>query len=66
MTTRDSLWVTALQVAEKVGRFVGRALRHDIKSVISSGVLTPKGADAHFSAACLAADQSDYKLPQTL
>ena len=56
----------ALQAAEKIGRFVDRAFRHDIKSVISSGVLTPEGADAHFFAACLAADLSDYKLRRGL
>ncbi len=49
---------SALQVAEKVSRFVGRAFRHDIKSVFSSGVSTPEGPKPHFSAACLAADFS--------
>jgi hypothetical protein len=45
----------ALQVAEKVLSFVGRAFRHDIKSMFSWGVLTPEGLNAHFPAACLAA-----------
>jgi hypothetical protein len=42
--------------AEKLSSFVGRAFRHDIKSAVSSGVLTPDGLKAHFSARCLAAD----------
>jgi hypothetical protein len=43
-------FTTALQVAEKVLSFVGRAFRHDIKSAFSSGVLTPEGPDTHISA----------------
>src|SRR6266576_4036056 len=42
----------AIQVAEKVLSFVGRAFRHDIKSAFSSGVLTPEGPDTHISATC--------------
>jgi hypothetical protein len=46
----------ALQAAEKLPSFVGRAFRHDIKSAISSGVLTPGGLKAHSSATSLAAE----------
>src|SRR3979490_2644380 len=49
----------ALQAAEKLPSFVGRAFRHDIKSAISSGVLTPGGLKAHFSATSKAATHKD-------
>ena len=42
-------------VAGELLSLVGRAFRHDIKSGLSSGVLTPEGPKAHFPAACLAA-----------
>src|SRR5882724_9433386 len=45
----------AIQVAEKVLSFVGRAFRHDIESAFSSGVLTPEGPDTHVSTTCIAA-----------
>ena len=48
--------------------FVGRAFRHDIRALISSGVLTPEGLDSHFSAACSAcvifADAAEVKTTQ--
>jgi hypothetical protein len=47
-TSSDSL--QALQVAEKLLRFVGRAFRHDIKVAFSSGVLTPEDRNPLFSA----------------
>jgi hypothetical protein len=47
---------SALEVAEKLVSFVGRAFRHDVKSALSSGVLTPEGLKPHFSATCLAAE----------
>jgi hypothetical protein len=52
--------------AEKLSSFVGRAFRHDIKSAFSSGVLTPDGLKAHFSATCLAATPSIGNLPPKL
>jgi hypothetical protein len=52
----QSFLLSALQAAEKVLSFVGRTFRHDIKSMFSSGVLTPEGVNAHFSAAALAAE----------
>jgi len=50
----------ALQVAEKVLSFVGRAFRHDIKSAFSSGVLTPEGPDTHISETSLAAGAKEH------
>ena len=47
---------SALQAAEKLLSFVGRAFRHDIQVAFSSGVLTPEGLKPHFSATCLAAE----------
>jgi hypothetical protein len=44
----------AKEVAEKLPSFLGRAFRHDIEAAFSSGVLTPDGLKAHFSAACKA------------
>ena len=40
------------EVAKKSQMFVGRAFRHDIISLISSGVSTPEGFASHFSAFC--------------
>jgi apolipoprotein N-acyltransferase len=48
-------WTAVQLAAEKFPSFVGRAFRHDIKSAISSGVLTPGGVKAHFPAASQAA-----------
>jgi hypothetical protein len=53
---RRAFLKSALQAAEKILSFVGHAFRHDIKSAFSSGVLTPEGLKAHFSATCLAAE----------
>jgi len=46
--------------------FVGRAFRHDKKAVFSTGVLTPDGLKAHFSAASLAAGGLDFQVPHKL
>jgi apolipoprotein N-acyltransferase len=45
----------AVQLAAELPRLVGRAFRHDIKPALSSGVLTPDGPKAHFSATSQAA-----------
>jgi hypothetical protein len=52
--------VAAEEVAEKVLSFVGRAFRHGIISALSSGVLTPEGLKAHFSATTEAATHNAY------
>jgi apolipoprotein N-acyltransferase len=43
-------WAAAHLATEILPSFVGRAFRHDIKSASSSGVSTPDGPKAHFSA----------------
>jgi apolipoprotein N-acyltransferase len=48
-------WAAVQLAAEKFPSFVGRVFRHDIKSAISSGVSTPDGPKAHFSATSQAA-----------
>jgi apolipoprotein N-acyltransferase len=48
-------WAAVQLAAEKFPSFVGRAFRHDIKSASSSGVSTPDGPKAHFSATAQAA-----------
>src|SRR6202158_4998862 len=50
------------RLRKKYQMFVGRAFRHDIRALISSGVLTPEGLDSHFSAACLASSSWTEKL----
>jgi len=50
-----SHFLAVSQFAEKLSSFVGRAFRHDIKSALSSGVLTPEGLKTHFPPACSAA-----------
>ena len=42
-----------LEAAEEVTSFVGRALRHDKKVLLFSGVLTPEILKLPFSAVCL-------------
>src|SRR5882762_5339215 len=53
--SQPNLASAAKEVAEKVLSLVGRAFRHDIISALSSGVLTPEGLKAHFSAITKAA-----------